>query len=297
MSRRRSRQPSISLFSFQDIVTSVTAILILVVLILTLELIARKHHEAAADAGSSVAAISASIAELEALLDGAVESPIRQSVAADPAAEMAREARTLEEQVARAHQQLADARRIEAEARRLADVAATELTREQAQSDVVGDEERETERLSQEAAALHAANTASRERVDAIKSGAIQPPAAALVFKRPHDTDRQSWLLEASEDGYSALRLGTGQVARLGPGTGVGSRFVEWVATLNAAEDYVLILARPSGVEQAGAAADTCEARGIPHGIDFIGEAQAVFDGASPAAGGDPAKAPERGPP
>ena len=69
MSRRRNNQPTISLFSFQDIITSVTAILILVVLILTLELISRKYDAAASDPETQKRVTSEAVAELEALVN------------------------------------------------------------------------------------------------------------------------------------------------------------------------------------------------------------------------------------
>ena len=47
MARRKS--VGVSLFSFQDIITSVTAIIILVLLLLTLELLFRKYGLAASD--------------------------------------------------------------------------------------------------------------------------------------------------------------------------------------------------------------------------------------------------------
>lgn len=65
MSRRGRSGPAISLFAFQDIITSVTAIVIVVVLFLALDLVQRKES-ARADSPVGVAAdLTDRIAELK----------------------------------------------------------------------------------------------------------------------------------------------------------------------------------------------------------------------------------------
>jgi uncharacterized small protein (DUF1192 family) len=68
MSRRGRSGPAISLFAFQDIITSVTAIVIVIVLFLALDLVQRKQS-AHADTASGVGEdLTARIAELQAEL-------------------------------------------------------------------------------------------------------------------------------------------------------------------------------------------------------------------------------------
>src|SRR4051812_47012023 len=65
MSRRGRSGPAISLFAFQDIITSVTAIVIVVVLCLVLDLVQRKQTKHA-DSSSGVATdLSSRISEIE----------------------------------------------------------------------------------------------------------------------------------------------------------------------------------------------------------------------------------------
>ncbi len=64
MSRRNRSRAAFSLFSFQDIITAVTAIVILLVLILTLELISRRQQVAAADPAIGREALDETIAAL-----------------------------------------------------------------------------------------------------------------------------------------------------------------------------------------------------------------------------------------
>ncbi|MES2787975.1 MAG: hypothetical protein V4719_00025 [Planctomycetota bacterium] len=68
MSRRGRSGPAISLFAFQDIITSVTAIVIVIVLFLALDLIQRKQSAHAGTASSVGEDLTARIAELQAEL-------------------------------------------------------------------------------------------------------------------------------------------------------------------------------------------------------------------------------------
>jgi hypothetical protein len=300
MSRRRSRQPAISLFSFQDIVTSVTAILILVVLILTLELISQKYREAATDGEATAAGVADAVAEMESLAERLearkVDHPTRSVAPLSPEAAR-REERILGAQVERVTAQLDGLRRVHEEADRQAKTAEDALRRQQAQADAVGEQERDAERLDEERRELNASNAAERERL-ALLERTLEgrpPPGAELVFNRPRDGDRQSWLLEVSDRGFSSLRLGTGRAEPLGIAVGEGSRFDAWVGRLTPRGDYVLILARPSGLDSARAPAEALEERGIPHGLDFIGEGQTVHDGSEGPGRGDRAAESERG--
>jgi hypothetical protein len=284
MSRRRSNQPTISLFSFQDIVTSVTAILILVVLILTLELISRKYEAAASDPETQKRTTCEAVAELEALVnrissEAASESQRGSgtSVPAIPESEL----RIMREQADRAVNQVIDARSINEKAKSLAQKALAAVAEMRAQSNEATEQERETALLCQETDKLAAENATERGRLETRQQElAGRPlPGPQLVFRRPPGTARRSWLLETSDTGFATLQLGTGTTSRLGPDSGDASRLVRWIATLQPNADYVLILSRPSGIDSSEKARARLKAVNIPHGLDFIGEEQSVHDG------------------
>ena len=293
MSRRRSNQPSISLFSFQDIVTSVTAILILVVLILTLELISRKYDAAASDPATQKRATAEAVAELEALVNRlsseAASEDRRVSLAALPAIPDS-ELRILSDQVDRTVNQVADAHRIHDRAKRLAQEALTALAGAREQSSEVALQEQETKELRQETDTLTAENADERSRLEKKKQEieGRSLPGPQLVFKRPPGTARRSWLLEASDSGFTTLELGTGLATPLGSESGDASMLARWVATLQRNGDYVLILVRPSGIDASEKARERLKTADVPHGLDFIGEDQSVHDGSShqPPSGG-----------
>lgn len=286
MSGRRSAHPSISLFSFQDIVTSVTAILILVVLILTLELISRKFVEAAGSAAATTTTIKDSVAELEALvarLQAALpeQDATRQLRAPLPTTE--RDVRILRDQRARLLGQVEDARRVRDESRRLAEAAVEELKRQESLETEMQQQEREAEEVAIETKRLNESNAEERDRLEALQDELKARPQGEteLVYRRPRDTSRQSWLLEVSEAGLVALRLGTGRPEPLGQSGNTHSRFTAWAGRLTTHGDYVLVLIRPSGIEAVEPVLTTLKARGIPHGTDFIGEEQEVHDGSA----------------
>lgn len=320
MSRRRSNQPAISLFSFQDIVTSVTAILILLVLILTLELITQKYHEAAADPAATQATMVAAVAELEAVVQKLTVQPMSRPVLpATSLAEQSRDERILRDQISWGAEQLHHAEQIHDAAReRLEDslaalerqqeiaVEQTRDLRDQAEAAAAARREAqrkaaeldaETARMAQEAADLERANAVQRQELEERRRELDDEPnpGSELVYKRPANKARQPWLLEVSDAGFAALRLGTGDVRRFGPGTGASSQFVRWIKDLAAGHDYVLILTRPSGLAAAQAAREALVARKVQFGIDFIGEDQTVHDG-SVEGQGNPTNAAGAGP-
>src|SRR3954471_6793037 len=65
MPRRRRKSSPFSLFSFQDIVTSVTAVIILITLILALELVTRQPTSAADQLHQSVAALQSALEQAD----------------------------------------------------------------------------------------------------------------------------------------------------------------------------------------------------------------------------------------
>lgn len=289
MARRGRAKSPFSLFSFQDIITSVTAILILIVLILSLELVTRRSREAAASPAMTRARLEESIADLEKL---AVR--LEQKAAMPPAAARRRAVAEIErdihitlDQIEVAKGDLETATRINDAAQSEARVAAARL--EAMRSGVEESERREAEAedIAGEAARVAAANERDRRYLEAERERLRDKPSPGteLVFNAPPEDGRQPWLLEVSVEGCAALALGTGMAQALGPDTGPGSPFSRWADSLRTAEHYVLLLVRPSGTKRFDAVRSALRDRDITIGIDFIGEAQAVHDGSVARAG------------
>ena len=273
-----------SLFAFQDIITSVTAIMILLVLILTLEFVARARQVGVAEDHRQVATdlkrtIRDGEARLEALQRTLQETrgAARSASASTPAgverlcAEATARQAALEQDVARAETAVtraADERR-SAEDRLLAaatDVA--EATRLEA----------EAESIAAAAVAIEEANREERQRQQDLAAAASQP--TRLLFNPSDDGGKTAVMVEVAADGVTALPADGGAPQALGWGlTGPSFAFRRWLAGLRSANDYVVIMLRPSGINRYGAVRDAIVEAGIDVGTELVPERLAIVVG------------------
>lgn len=287
---RRKPAAAFSLFSFQDIVTSVTAILILVMLLLSVELISRRRSEAASDPAVTRRDMTSTVERLESQA-----ATLREDLAARRSRGPARTVAMAERQLARVREELEASRRHLAETTVTRRAAAQLLAEKEALAAAHAGDAEEITRLEQEsveskarADALEEANTKEADRQDRRKQEIADGERAGteLVFSTPANSDRRAWLVELSRDGITALLLGSGRTERLGVDAGAGSRFATWCGGLTPQGDYCLLLERPSAADQLRTdAEERLKDRSIPFGIELVGEDQTVRDGSSqPAA-------------
>lgn len=282
---RRNRQAAFSLFSFQDIVTSVTAILILVVLILSLELLERTQSAAAASSGVTRAGLVETIAGLEqlaAVLEATVPGEAGlAALAVKTASELERETRIVEAQAERAVAEASASKEVERRAAALAAVALAQLFARQGMVGRIEALQEQAADADAEARRRALENEKERDRLAKRQQEIVQQPKAGtqLVFNVPPQSAKQPWLVEVAADGVATVRLGSNERRALGAAKGVESAVGAWVRTLQPASDYALILVRPSGIDSYEDVRKLLEAQGIDIGIDFIGEDQAVRDG------------------
>lgn len=289
---RRKPAAAFSLFSFQDIITSVTAILILVMLLLAVELTRKRQGKAAADPGVTRRKLEKVVEELEA-----TAARIREDIAAAHLAEASYQTREqLELQLQQSTDRLDQARlqrddalktlriaeraRVEAEAA----LASRDADRELVQSLTanVAEDRAEADQLERENASERQRQARRRQEVeDRPKSG------TQLVFNRPADSSRRPWLVELSSEGVVAVMLGTNNREMFGDPAAADGPLAAWISGLQPAGDYCLLLIRPS----AGATLlDDVESKlvraGVQYGLDFIGEDQVVRDGSAEVTSG-----------
>ena len=278
---RRKPAAAFSLFSFQDIITSVTAILILVMLLLTIELVTRRRAQTAADPEATRRQIDATVARL-----AAVAERLRDDVAERRAERPNRSQEAARRELALVTTDLDSARRRLDETRRTREavnrlLAAAEETATTTAKDVealtrltkeVEDDKAEADRLEtanrteQDRQAKRAQETAGKPRT-----------ATELVFNQPAESDRRAWLVELSGDGTTAVLLGGGRTERFGRDVAALAR---WVAELKTDGDYCLLLVRPSAEDALEADIERrLQDADIRFGIELIGEDQTVRDG------------------
>ena len=283
MSRSRSKQPTISLFAFQDIITSVTAILILLVLILSLELITRTAAKAARDPAATTRAMAAAVTDMELAIDALEADHARRLSLArqQPDPQEARTQRILLDQVERMRQQLSDSRAIEREAGRIADSTARDLRSAEQDAEVIAEELLDASKVAELAKAMSEANSQIRADIEAASKTPSQSAGAEVVFTRDTPSGSSPWLLDVAASGVAVVRLGTGKPERLGADVGIGSILERWITRLDRQHDHVLVLVRPSGVKMSGEVRQRLRDRGIPFGIDLIREDAIIRDGAT----------------
>jgi hypothetical protein len=285
---RRKPSAAFSLFSFQDIITSVTAILVLVMLLLTIELVTRRRQQAITDPDSTRRQIEATVTRLES-----VASRLRDEVAARRAQRPSRSQEAARQALARVQADLVATKRRLEETLRTQEAVARALTELEARA-----AERTAERETlvklelqlaedrEEADRLEAANRKEEDRQEKRKREIADTPRSGteLVFNPPADSDRRAWLVELSVDGAAVVLLGGDRNEKLGSDTGADNALARWIASLTAEGDYCLLLVRPSATTNLS---DELEKRlndaGIKFGIDLIGEEQTVRDGSKAA--------------
>jgi hypothetical protein len=283
MGRRKHTVAAFSLFSFQDIITSVTAILILLVLILTLELISSKHKAAASDPAASARDLRAAAVELESLAESLSKVvPLQSGIGVERKRDdVLRELEIMRDQTRRAVAAAETASAVEMRSADLLAKARARLKERMAGMVDIDALVQQSAEAEAEASMLALENEQERDRLARKEEKRKSRPAdgTELVFNAPPGEKKQPWLVEVSVEGFVAVRLGGNAPEHLGAQAEPGSAAATWVSALGADRDYVLILIRPSGVDSYDALRTLLGDAGIAFGVDFIGEDQAVRDG------------------
>ena len=281
MSRRGRQGVAISLFAFQDIITSVSGILIVTVLLMTLDLL--QQPEAAQSQQplrATVAAAEEAIAEATRERDrlqqslSVVADNVNETAAAVPAV-VQQETVAIEHEQQRLRSELADLKARRAEAR------LRESTAEARQFDSRAQRKR-LEELQQQtkAAQAQAAEDRQQDRV---------------FYETPRGFDKQGWVVVVGGNKIAVASLKTAGPPQTFTGTGISAgpiadtklveSFWNWLEPEATARTYLLILVRPSGVANFKTLRSKVEDTSVTYGFDTVGEHQKVLD---PARGAVP---------
>ncbi|MCX7401517.1 MAG: hypothetical protein NTY87_00060 [Planctomycetia bacterium] len=287
MSRRgRSKDVAISLFSFQDIITSVTAIMILLVLILALELVTRVATKGMAAEDRRVAQqLKRSVAEMEKRLDQLrKEASAAQAAASDAAGFSAKETAEKQAKAARAAKELQDEiRRLEVQLR---DAQSSRRTAEGRLAASQTDDPEATAARAREAdvraAQMEAANREEKRRQESEAKKASDGTATArtLVFNAPPGTTLEPLLVEIAKDGLVAVGPDGESPSRFAWNLlGLSAGFGDWLKGRNKSREYVVLILRPSGVERYEAVREAVVSAGFDVGTELIGEQMSLVLG------------------
>jgi hypothetical protein len=272
MPNRRRKSSPFSLFSFQDIVTSVTAVVILLTLILTLELITRQPTSAAEQLDRSVAALRAALEQADqerrSLEDRLQQQASRTLEYASTTPELIqRDLEQTNEQIRQLRQELEHLRKRQIAVKRQENAI-------QARSLDHNIHRKELEDLKAQAAA------AESERSQIIKGN-------QLIFNPPLGAPKRPWLVDVSADSIVVLSFdqdGERHEFRSRLLNTCADQMIAWARrNCNAQEEYFVLLVRPSGIENADNLRDTLTRRGFDIGRDVLGATQNVTIGRSRA--------------
>ena len=287
MSRRgRSKGSPISLFSFQDIITSVTAIMILLVLILTLEFISRTKYAGVANDHKLVAkqlirsikTLEHRLADLKTVTADAQKAARR--VASFSAAEIAQQNSAAIEK----------ARRLERDLKQIKSTAKiAHMEQLSAESNLLEcpidpaealQYSTAAEKANRQADRTESANQLEKQKLDDAEKQIRdhRPRAAAIVFNAPPGSAKEPVLIEVSKDGVAAIDASSEKARAFGWGIlGPPTSFEKWLVQRNAQKEYIVIILRPSGVDRYGAVREAVLAANLEVGTELIGEAMAVL--------------------
>jgi hypothetical protein len=264
MSGRRTVQAAFSMFSFQDIITSVIGIMILVLLVVALELSQRSLQ-------SPVVQHATTRKQTRATLEDAVRrvQQLRQALQAGElgelagisAAEIRRETDELDRLIPLLESDLAAAK---SRGKQLSE------TRQQAENHLAAREadRQELDQLEEELRLL-------MEELGRVK-------AANLLFFRPGpSTGKQAWLVQISKERIWAAPLGPESKPLRFEGATANSRqrqFLAWAAGRSPASDYFVLMIQPGGAGVSKEIEESLRERGFGVGLDLLGAEQNAID-------------------
>lgn len=263
---RRRAQPPFSLFAFQDIITSVTGVMVLMTLLMAVELLQRPFREAEAAAAPQAEDLPARLEEVAA------------------------EVEAMRTKLAAKQTELADS----------AGMSPAQLR--QALAAVQADRASLAERLAQQrnsqavldAAKAKAAGAAPQRAAHQAEEGRLQRKAVELaaaledlkrskrlVFRADSNSDKQAWLVEVDSHGARV-----GPIGRSAPPAtfhhqdpaAVDKAFTAWVRNQDRRTTAFVLFIKPSGVEAADLLEKSLKGAGYTIGLDLLAEDMTVLD-------------------
>lgn len=264
--RRAASSPPLLLLSFQDIMTAVTAIVLLCMLSLAIDLLKR---------GSAATVDGAALEVDELRRELAVQSARR----AELQRAVERDRRTLETYFERGPEQLArqrDALRQEAARleREIAQLRPRQAELHEAWQEALPASEAQAAALQRRLEAARRAAEQYGRKAAEMRSG------DALVYNPASAAGRRVWLVDLAEARIVAVPLdapGSRLEFRREGGAAWRRRFRDWVRSLSRERDMVMVLIRPSGIEHWNTLQPLVSGTGCPFGYDVIGEHREIL--------------------
>lgn len=274
--RKRSNKQPFSLFAFQDIITGVTAIILLFTLLLVLELVARKATQA-------TAATSASAQQLAELAQDMTDVPsvdleeLKQAPTQEQVLEIIREQKTLlSNSIAQieSDQKEADAQNLSLEKQYRETQA--DFREEIQQSVHVRSMEVANRNQQKVVHSLESQVDQLKEEIESNKQLAELPQGPPILKFRNSGQDRaNSCLVVLEQNRIIALPVKEGSKL-VWAGSSAVNQFKNWLQANTLSVNHCVVLIRPSGIPLFETVQELIEDNGIAIGKETIGENQQV---------------------
>ncbi|WP_428308000.1 hypothetical protein [Lacipirellula sp.] len=266
MKRRRAHTEAFSLFSFQDIITSVTGVIILVTLLLAVELIKRPPIQAVESQDAANQELQTQIAGLDVELES-----LNQMVQENTA--FLHESASLSlSDLEQTRNELA--RRVQ-DAEHSAETTSKSLKESIARSAAAKSEmsKIETASLSQ----LQADNAALATEIEAIKA------SNHVVYNQVHGSRKVAWIVDLQSARIRVLKPGDAGVEQDFSEPSEAERvrsFLAWARTINRQDNFFVLLVRPESIGIYQAVYEKTNELKYDLGFDLLGsdtEVKVVF--------------------
>jgi hypothetical protein len=265
MSRRKTSNP-ISLFSFQDIITSVTGIMILVTLLIALELSQRALDSPRVQTAivnkqveETVQAAEHEIGELEAQL--AARDATLQQLAGYDHHRLVAESTDAQRQV----------ERLEAETIKLA-AQAEDARKRQTQIESRGQARQDDVRLVEELKNKIAELAAKIEKLQSTNR---------TIYNAANGSAKTAWLVELTGQAIRTAPLGRAAqptIFSTGSPPETLAAFLQWARSRDSAAEYFVLLIKPSGIETFDQVREELMNLGFELGFDVVDDGETVID-------------------
>ncbi|WP_417386431.1 hypothetical protein [Gimesia sp.] len=257
---RRKKQNKFSLFAFQDIITSVTGIVIFITLLMSLELIQRHPMSAQADSAELIKQLKQQLVQAQQASQMLQQQIDTQNQELTPDAFL--DANSLK-------QKLADAETVQQEATEDAQSMRDQKSKAEQRLNTASQTAAQRKQDAEEIKKLKKEIAHKSEQVKKMEDG------KRLVFRPAQNTPKTQWLVDVSEQNVQVARMG---VISKPLKFSNYQQFQSWVSGLSSSADYCMLLLRPDAAKSYEEVFKMLDQRGISFGYDAIDQDKVVID-------------------
>jgi multidrug resistance efflux pump len=260
MSRRGRNNSAFSLFAFQDIITSVTGIMVLITLVLALELLQRKESAPAAKTAQVTDDIRKTIDENKLAIQQ-LKLQLEQSM------------RLVEEfasiDITRVNVELTDLKQRNESLRR--EIAKLESEQQDAKERLEEARSKKQDRSSDP----KTLEDLLRQLEEAAKQLARLKKSNRVIFNPSEGQSKSPWLVEIADNGLKVAKIGVSAA----PATfDTVDQFKTWAAARRPSAEYFVLLVKPSGIDSFANVRTVLKDMSFDLGYDLLTEDQNAID-------------------